>query len=156
MEFDEIISEFINNENYKELQRYVAHGKTTIFSHCINVAYLCYKYAINHQKKEYDIKSLVRGAMMHDMYFYDWHKKNHKRPHGFFHSKIAYNNALKYYEINKIEKNIIISHMFPLTIFKIPKYKEAWLVQKMDKKATFIERKNKHTNYCLINENDVI
>ena len=93
LEFDEIISEFINNENYKELQRYVAHGKTTIFSHCINVAYLCYKYAINHQKKEYDIKSLVRGAMMHDMYFYDWHKKNHKRPHGFFHSKIAYNNA---------------------------------------------------------------
>ncbi len=150
MEFNDYISEFINHDIFNELKKYIAHGSTTIYSHTLNVAYLSYQYAIAHSKKNYDIRSLIRGAMMHDMYLYDWHNKNHKRPHGFFHARIAYENAKKYFEINKIEENIIKSHMFPLTLFKFPKYKEAWLVQKMDKKATFKEMKNKKIDYCLI------
>ena len=150
MEFEELTKEFLINKKFIELNKYIAHGSTSVFTHILNVSYLCYSYAMSHPNKGYDIKSLVRGAMMHDMYFYDWHNKDHKRPHGFHHPLIAYMNAKKYIEINKIEKNIIITHMFPLTLFKIPRYKEAWLVQKMDKKATMAEMKNKHTNFSLL------
>lgn len=149
MEFSELLNEFINNDKYKELSNYIAHGNTTLLNHSINVAYLCYQYSNKKIKKKYDIKSLIRGALLHDFYLYDWHDKNHKRPHGFFHPKIAYDNAIKYYDLNNIETNIIKSHMFPLTLFIIPKYRESWLVQKMDKKATYLEMKNKKINFCL-------
>ncbi|MCR5350286.1 MAG: HD domain-containing protein [Acholeplasmatales bacterium] len=149
MEFKDYLEEFIKNEKYKELKKYISHGKTTLLNHSINVAYLAYSYAIKKKNKNYDIKSIVRGALLHDFYLYDWHDKNHKRPHGFFHPKAAYENAIKYFDVNKIEENIIKTHMFPLTLFKIPKYKESRLVQKMDKKATFMEIKNKKVNFSL-------
>ena len=148
MEFSDYLIEFINNEKYNELNNYIAHGRSTLLSHSINVAYLSYLKAIKKPNK-YDIKSLVRGALLHDLYFYDWHKKGHGRLHGFYHPKKAYNNAIKYFQVNKKEENIIKSHMFPLTLFIIPKYRESWLVQRMDKKATFLEMKHKKINYCL-------
>ena len=147
MEFIYYLKEFITNDKYMELSNFMAHGSTTLLNHSINVSFLCYKHAI--KKNKYDISSLVRGALLHDFYLYDWHDKNHKRPHGFFHSSVSYNNSKKYFKINKTEENIIKSHMFPLTLFKIPKYKESWLVQKMDKKATFMEMKHKKDNICL-------
>lgn len=150
MEFEEITKEFLINKKFMELNKYIAHGNTSVFTHILNVSYLCYKYAVSHKNKKYDLKSLVRGAMMHDMYFYDWHNKDHKRPHGFHHSKVAYQNAKELFLINDIEKDIILKHMFPLTIFKIPRYKESWLVQKMDKKATLKEMKNKQINFSLL------
>ena len=153
MEFSDYLEEFINNDKYNELSNYIAHGKTTLLNHSINVSYLCYNYSISKPKKKYDVKSLIRGSLLHDFYLYDWHDKNHKRPHGFHHPKIAYLNAIKYFEINKIEENIIKSHMFPLTLFIIPKYKESWLVQKMDKRATFLEMKHKDINFCLYKDN---
>ena len=39
-------------------------------------------------------------------------------------------------DLNKKERNIILRHMWPLTIIP-PRYKEAWIVQYCDKKATF-------------------
>ena len=76
MEFSDYLKEFINNEKYNELNNYIAHGRSTLLSHSINVAYLSYLKAIKKPNK-YDIKSLVRGALLHDLYFYDWHKKGH-------------------------------------------------------------------------------
>ena len=154
MEFSDYLKEFINNEKYKELANYIAHGKTTLLNHSINVSYLCYLYSIAKPKKKYDMNSLIRGSLLHDFYLYDWHNKDHKRPHGFHHPLIAYKNAIKYFDINKIEENIIKTHMFPLTLFRIPKYKESWLVQKMDKKATFLEMKHKNVNFCLYENDD--
>lgn len=154
MEFSDYLKEFINNEKYNELNNYIAHGKSTLLSHSINVAYLSYLKAIKKPNK-YDIKSLVRGALLHDLYFYDWHKKGHGRLHGFYHPKKAYNNAIKYFQVNKKEENIIKSHMFPLTLFIIPKYIESWLVQRMDKKATFLEMKHKKINYCLFDLSNI-
>ncbi len=143
-EFQNLISEFVFNEKYNEIKKYVHHGKVSCYDHSITVAYLCYCYAKKYPNKNYDIVSLVRGAMLHDFYLYDWHSKNHgHRPHGFTHPNSAYKNAIKYFSVNKIEKDIILKHMFPLTLFKIPFYKETRLVSKMDKKATFMDYKKK-------------
>ncbi len=81
------------------------------------------------------IINLIQGAILHDFYLYDWHN-GRKRPeglHGFNHPKIAVKNAKKYFNINKQVENIIASHMFPLTITKIPKSKEAFIVSIADK-----------------------
>lgn len=44
----------------------------------------------------------------------------------------AYHNAKKYFDLNEIEKDIILKHMFPLTI-TLPRYKETFLVLIVDK-----------------------
>ena len=48
------------------------------------------------------------------------------------HPYIAYENSSKYYNLSEIEKDAIISHMFPWNL-KMPKYKEGWIVTIADK-----------------------
>ena len=50
----------------------------------------------------------------------------------------AYENASKYYELDNMQKNIIESHMFPLS-YVLPKYKESWLVSLVDKTVAIYE-----------------
>lgn len=78
-------------------------------------------------------KSLVRGALLHDYFLYDWHQKDPShRLHGFRHPKTALGNAQRDYHLNWKEKNIIARHMFPL-IPVPPQCREAWIVCLADK-----------------------
>ena len=47
-------------------------------------------------------------------------------------------NAKKYFNINEIEKDMILKHMFPLTL-KFPKYKETFVIILVDKWCTMKE-----------------
>ena len=131
----------INNENYKflrkELARFYQHGRTSIFYHCRHVAYFSYYLALQINKRfnaKVDFEALVNAACMHDLFMYDWHEKggNHKL-HGYTHPHTAASNAKTYCNANEKEQNIIETHMWPLTITKIPRSKEAWLVCLCDK-----------------------
>ena len=50
----------------------------------------------------------------------------------FTHPKKALNTAMNDFNINSIESNIIVSHMFPI-YYVLPKYKESILVNLVDK-----------------------
>ena len=52
--------------------------------------------------------------------------------HGIEHPKIALQNAEKYFRLNDIERDIIVKHMWPLTLVP-PKYKESFIVTFADK-----------------------
>ena len=80
-----------------------------------------------------DVHALVRGALLHDYFLYDWHEKDRSHClHGFRHPSTALKNARADYPLNRIEKNIIARHMFPLTPIP-PTCREAWLVCIADK-----------------------
>lgn len=80
-----------------------------------------------------DYKSAARGAMLHDLFLYDWREKNsHSGLHAFNHGKVAYKNASEIFELNKIEKDMIIKHMWPVTI-AFPKYIESYILTFVDK-----------------------
>ena len=73
--------------------------------------------------------------MLHDFYYYDWrdkHVEGQKKFDACRNRRIALNNALDIFELNDIEKDIIIKHMWPLTI-KFPSYKESYIVTMVDK-----------------------
>jgi uncharacterized membrane protein len=132
-DFNKFAKEILHNEKFSELKKY-KHHDLSIYDHVLKVAKLSYKFA---KFLKLDIKSTVRGALLHDFFFYDWRKDKpvinyKKRLHAFGHPIHVYHNASKYFTINNIEKDIIIKHMFPLTII-LPKYKESYLVSIIDK-----------------------
>ena len=141
-EFNLIINDLINNETVLEMKKYYQHGSTSCFEHCYNVAYVCYKMA---KKLGLDYVSATRGAMLHDLFLYDWRtpKKDrvNKKMHAFTHGKIALNNATKLFKLNDTEKDMILRHMWPVTL-KMPKTKEGFLLTLADKYCAIIETKN--------------
>lgn len=87
-----------------------------------------------HLRAHADEASLVKGAFLHDFYLYDWHNcSNITHWHGFKHPRIARYNAEVVFALTDKEKDIIQSHMWPLTPTDIPHSREAALVCMADK-----------------------
>ena len=133
-EFREIVKRIVNNDSFKKMKEIKQHRFTDCYNHSINVATKCFIYA-KRKNMKVDLESLVRGALLHDFYLYDWRENKRKyKSHTYTHPRVALDNAIKEYgELNEIEKDIILSHMWPLTFFRFPKYKESFLVCFSDK-----------------------
>lgn len=133
-EFKKIIVSIVNSDSFKKMKQIKQHRFTNCYEHSINVATRCFIYAKKRNLKV-DINSLVRGALLHDFYLYDWRINKSKHfNHSYIHPRIALENARKEFgDLNKIEEDIILSHMWPITFFRFPKYKESYLVCFSDK-----------------------
>ena len=123
---------------------FIQHGNVSVYEHCLAVCVCSIKIA-RMLRIRYDLRALIRGALLHDYFLYDWHVNDdpNRKLHGFFHPSVALENALKDYELSKKEQDIIKHHMFPLTIIP-PMCREAWLVCLADKicagKETLLRR----------------
>ena len=134
-QFFEIAKEVIGKARYDEMKQWISHSDITVYQHCIKVAYTAYRMAMR-LGIPCDVRALVRGALLHDYYLYDWHDPNKGfRWHGFKHHRFALRNAERDFVLSKKERNIIYSHMFPLTFWAVPRCREAWLVTLADKKV---------------------
>lgn len=134
-EIRDLFLDIINSDYYQELKKYIAHSNVTVYEHSINVALKSYSIALKSHFR-IDYKSLIVGALFHDFYLYDWHSRNnrpYKGLHGINHPIVSLMNTDQIRELNEIERNIIVSHMFPLTILHYPIYKEAFIVCLADK-----------------------
>lgn len=132
------LSIYAKDERLKQMKKYVQHGNINTYEHCLLVAY--YSFLI---MKKLRIKcnedELLRGALLHDYYLYDWHiKEKWHRWHGFRHANFALANALQDFHLTEIEMEIIRKHMWPLTIIP-PTCREAWIVNIADTFISFIE-----------------
>ena len=108
------------------------HGSTTCFDHSVAVT-LCSIRLAEKWGWDVDWRSLVRGALLHDYFLYDWHIKEKDRPlHGTHHARRAMANAQRDFGLNHIEKNMILAHMFPLNL-TLPRYRESVLLCTADK-----------------------
>lgn len=123
----------LRNKKFKMLEKFIAHGSTNLLKHSISVAILSLIVA-NKLKMRVNKKELIQSAILHDLYLYDWHKKQkYKGLHGLVHSKIAADEAKKEFNVNDRVYSNILSHMWPLNITKIPKTKEGIIVCIADK-----------------------
>ena len=131
--FWEEVRQVCSSSRMNKSRTFYQHGKINIYVHSLRVAYICY-YWVKKFHLHVDEKALIRGALLHDYFLYDWHDKEHehKRPHGFFHPSAALCNAKQDFILTRKEENIIQRHMFPLTLIP-PGCKEAWLVCMADK-----------------------
>lgn len=145
-DFMEILNDILNNDTVRDMKKYRQHYDVSTYEHCLNVAYLSYKIC---KKLKWDYKSMARAAMLHDLFLYDW--RNSKKElkldgyHAFVHPKIALDNASKIFELNKKEKDIILKHMWPITL-TFPKYREAYVITLTDKISAIQESLNYYSN----------
>lgn len=131
-DFSEVINELHTKSRFSMTKNFIQHGDVSVYQHCIFVAYISCRIASKFNL-EVDKKSLIRGALLHDYFLYDWHDKNKPtKLHGFTHPKIAFKNASEDLKLNEIEKDIILHHMFPLNPAP-PTSKEAWIICLADK-----------------------
>lgn len=140
-EFNNIISNVVNNDVFKSLQNINHHGITR-YNHSMRVAY--YTYRITKTLK-LNFEEATEAALLHDFFIneVDCENKLFKLRR---HPRYALENASKYFDLTELEKDIILTHMFPIT-FTPPKYLESWIVDIVDDVSAIYEK-----IYCIRKE----
>lgn len=136
-DFYNIIKPYYENEHIKTLENIPHHKSSNRLEHSLNVSYRAYRIA---KKYHLDYKSVAKAGLLHDMYFNRINDMNSAEAKIKLltndHPKAALDNAKKYFEINKLEEDIILTHMWPISKY-IPKYKESFIVGYADKVCSF-------------------
>ena len=140
-EFNNIISNVVNNDVFMRLQNINHHGITR-YNHSMRVAY--YTYRITKTLK-LNFEEATEAALLHDFFIneVDCENKLFKLRR---HPRYALENASKYFDLTELEKDIILTHMFPIT-FTPPKYLESWIVDIVDDVSAIYEK-----IYCIRKE----
>lgn len=139
-DLDRELNKLQADQRVQQMKGFKQHGKISTFDHCDSVARLSYR--LNRKLHLHaDVPTLVKGAMLHDFYLYDWHNEDDgkHRLHGFKHAKTARDNAKKHFNIDDKTGHVIYSHMWPLNPERLPRTKEAWIVCVADKCISLYE-----------------
>lgn len=129
--FYHIVSELIDTPEVQAMCSIPQHGNTSCFGHSVFVAYLSYRIC---RRFGWDYKAAARGGLLHDLFLYDWRiHGSHSGFHAFSHPNAALSNAKKLCTLTEREKDIILTHMWPLTPFQFYHYKESLVVSCVDK-----------------------
>ena len=134
----ELGADVLASPRMQALRGFIQHGRVTRYEHCLSVCYIALRLA-QRMNIRVDERSIVRGALLHDYFLYDWHDpENLRLLHGFTHPGEALRSALEEFELNAIERDVIHRHMFPLTPVP-PHCREALLVSIADKVSAVLE-----------------
>ena len=124
-----IVDNILNNDEFNKIKEIEHHGISRL-DHSLKVSYYSYKIA---KALKLNYYSVARGGLLHDFFLCDNNRSDkEKLIDTFTHPKRALKKASETFELNDMENDIIVTHMFPLYT-SIPKYSESWLVDLTDK-----------------------
>ena len=131
VEFNNIISDILKNEEFIDLKYEIHHGISRL-DHSLNVARLTYKLCKKLNVKNYE--EVTRAALLHDFFASD------EVPSKCFlnHPNKALENAKRNFELSSKQENIIVSHMFPIAR-STPNNVGSWIVSGADKAVAIYE-----------------
>ena len=134
-EFRALVRDIMCNKEFQRLRDFPHHDRS-ILHHALRVALISYKIG---KYFKMDYRAIARGGLLHDFFLYDW--RHHDLPdlakekfHGLEHPKIALRNAERYFELSGLERDIIVKHMWPLTL-RPPSFRESMVVSCVDKQV---------------------
>lgn len=134
--FEEAVKDLLNSPDVQSMKRVSQHVNVNCYEHCVYVAYVSFLIC---RFFKLDSVAAARGGLLHDMFLYDWRKKEeHDGLHFFSHPKTALRNASLNRTLSEKEKDIILKHMWPVTL-KLPRYKESFVVGSADKLCALAE-----------------
>lgn len=124
-----LVGDILSDEKFLKIKECRHHGLSRL-DHSLRVSY--YSYLIT-KKLRLDYEATARGGLLHDFFVNDDLTERKQRFSIFFHPYASLENSSKVFQLNDLEKDIIINHMFPTLPHKIPKYVESWIVSLVDK-----------------------
>lgn len=133
LDFYDTVRDLAKHPVVRQMRLFPQHGDTNCYRHCLNVAF--YNYLLC-RLLHLDARSAARAAMLHDLFLYDWHThaaQTGEHFHGLTHPRTAYENARKHFHLNPTEKDVILTHMWPVTPLAIPHTPEGWITIFSDK-----------------------
>lgn len=137
-EYKNITRDILSNKVFIKLHNITHHKHTTRLMHSLRVSFKSFVFC---KKNNLNYKSAAKGALLHDFFLV---KRNElcgisKFLIEFRHPQMALGNSERYFELNDIEKDCIIHHMFPITLLPA-RHIEAWIIIFYDKYLAFYER----------------
>ncbi|GMO16375.1 MAG: HD domain-containing protein [Termitinemataceae bacterium] len=130
--FNEYARDILNHELFLLGKNVFSHGSISIYEHSVAVAALAFSMA--EDKKNIDKRCIVRAALLHDFFLYEWHVWGWRYiMHGWAHPAIAANKAREVFGINDREYSCIRTHMWPWTFWRLPRCREGWIISMADK-----------------------
>lgn len=131
-EYMSIIDKYLNDEMVQSLKN-IPHHDSNRLLHSLKVSYQSYKICKNHKL---NYVSAAKAGLLHDFYFNRIEEctniKDKVKLFSNEHPEDAVRNADSRFGLTDLEKDIIISHMWP-TSTHIPKHKESFIVSGVDK-----------------------
>lgn len=144
-----LVSDILYHNEYDKIRDITHHGLSR-YDHCVRVSYYSYKVT---KALHLDYKKVARAGLLHDFFFEENDNKNIKGKlnNWVSHPKKAVVNSKNYFNLSKMEEDIIASHMFPVTL-RAPRYLESWLVVLIDDFVSIYEAvsiRSKQISYSL-------
>lgn len=132
-------SDILSSDTFLSEEHFIQHGVINCYEHSLAVAYMSV-WLIRRTRQRLDLRSVVRAALLHDYFLYDWHDNAvwHSL-HGYHHARTAMQKARRDFGIGRKEQQIIYRHMFPLNITRFPNSREAAIVCLADKICALTE-----------------
>ena len=147
-----IVRDILENEEFQKTKDIVHHGHTR-YEHCLRVSLVSYYVS---KVLHLNVKEVTRAALLHDFFLEDNLEITKKKRAKLLvnHPKKALENASKYFELSDIEKDIILTHMFPVAP-RVPRYIESWIVDLIDDlvavyEKAYVVRNELSTAMCFI------
>lgn len=85
-EFMAYVGHLIEKPSVQRLKGITHHIHSNRLEHSINVSYTSYKIA---KKFGWNARSTARGALLHDLFYYDWRETKFKKSHAWVHPRLA-------------------------------------------------------------------
>lgn len=137
-EYYETVKDILEHPAVKKMKQYHHHYNTSCYRHCLHVSFWNFMIC---KKLRLDMRAAARAGMLHDLFLYDWHmhtKETGDHFHGLTHPRYAMHMAETYFKLTKKEKEIILHHMWPITVSP-PKTKEGYITTVTDKISGLFE-----------------
>ncbi len=129
--FEALVDELRGAARVPLMRECVQHGRVSTWEHCVRVAECAVSLGETLHLRVHE-RELVRAALLHDYFLYDWHEPDHTK-HATMHPVFALENAREDFDLTPLEENAIAAHMWPLPPGRVPRSREAWLICAADK-----------------------
>ena len=144
-EIQQYAGDILAHPSFQQLRVFEHHGvNNSVYDHSVSVAEAACGLAHLMCLSESETASVIRAALLHDFFGYDWHGERFRRylshfsgirrithMHGFIHGHIAADRARHMFGLSARECEAIARHMFPLAA--MPRTRIAWIVTLADK-----------------------
>ena len=73
--YKEYAADILKSDNFKNTRNYIQHGSMSVHRHCMDVARKSIAIS-KFLRIPCNERDLIRGALLHDYFLYDWHNKD--------------------------------------------------------------------------------